>query len=130
LDEEGGDEGGAAAALVLLVLVLSPPGSAAESRSPSPVEEASPCPEEPSPSRSTLARAAGGQRTRRWMRASPRPRGGTADRRIDAEAPREEARLRRGRRSDREGDAIGSEMRVSAAAAEAMEGGGEASPEP
>lgn len=61
---------------------------------------------------------------RRWMRANPRPRGGTADRRMDAEAPREEARLRRGRRSDREGDAIGSEMRVSAAAAEAMEGGG------
>lgn len=66
---------------------------------------------------------------RRWMRASPRPRGGTADKRIDAAPPLEAARLRRGRRSDREGDAMGSETRVSAAA-EAIGEGEEASPEP
>lgn len=131
-DEEGGEGGAAAALVVVLVLALSPPGSAAESRSPSPVEEVSPEPDAPSPSRSTLARAAGGQRRRRWMRANPRPRGGTADRRIEAAAPREATRLRRGRRSDRDGDAMGRETRVSAAAAEAMGGGagGEVSPEP
>ena len=122
LFDEGG--GGVAAALVVLVLVVSPPDSAAASRSPpSPDEDdGSPLPEAPSPSRSTFARAAGGQRrTRRCTSASPRPRGGTADIRIDA-APLPAAaaaaagRWGKGRRSERDGDAIGNEARVSAAA--------------
>uniref|UniRef100_A0A0A9G9U9 Uncharacterized protein n=1 Tax=Arundo donax TaxID=35708 RepID=A0A0A9G9U9_ARUDO len=118
LDEGCG--GGVAAALVVFVLVLSPAGSAAASRSPSPVDDASPLPEAPapSPSRSTFARAAGGQRrTRRWTSASPRPRGGTEDIRIDgAPPPAAAGRRGSGRRSERDGDAMGSEARVSAAA--------------
>jgi hypothetical protein len=109
-----------AAALVELVLVPSPPCSAAASRSPSPAEEASPLLGEvpPSPSCSKFACAAGGnRRTRRWTSASPRPLGGTADIRIDGEAPPAVAiRRGRGRRSERDGDAIGSEAMVSNAA--------------
>jgi hypothetical protein len=118
----------------VLVLVLSAPGSADASRSPSPAEEASPFPEAPapSPSRSTFARAAGGHlRPRRCTSATPRPRGGTADIRTDRAPLPEAAGGRRGmgRRSERDGDAIGNEARVSAAAV-AMRGGRELRPEP
>lgn len=115
--------------LVVLVLVLSPPDSEAASRSPSPDEDdGSPFPEAPSPSRSTFARAAG--RQRRCTSASPRPRGGTADIRIDgAPVLAAAGRLGKGRRSERDGDAIGNEARVSAAA-EAIRRERQTRPEP